>query len=153
MDTQAKEPRGTAGRDRKGSSREPPSPRAGGGAGGEGVLLTAPSRLRSPSSFPDDSRFLETHQGTPLPQRLTSRCKPTLNSGIPRHSTSFVQNTLDVSIRVKAVHFAEVEKNRIGRGLKGIRRKGPVEMWSQSSGEPRSWQGQGELVSPVSGGP
>lgn len=47
-----------------------------------------------------------------LPQHLTSRCEPTPKSGIPTRSTSFVQNTLGVSIRGKAVHFAKVEKKK-----------------------------------------
>lgn len=51
----------------------------------------------------------------PLPQHLTSRRKPTLNSGIPRPSTAFVQNTVDVSSRAKATHFAKVE-GKTGRG-------------------------------------
>lgn len=97
----------------------------------------------------------------PLPQHLTWRRKPTLNSGIPRPSTTFVENTGDVSSRAKA-HFAKAEE-KTGRGAssrnfrleKKVREEGAKE---RADGVPEEWGSQvsartSQLFSPVSWDP
>lgn len=150
------------------SSRRDAPAVPGAGEGLLGAPVASHLQVRSPGSFPDDSRFLETHQGT-LTSRFSSLPAPTsdlwtetpLNSGIPRPSTSFVQNPLGVPTEPKPPALLTWKERSTGSALKefqvrrkkskGRRGKGTVETGSQRSGDPGL--GKATLFSPVSGAP